>query len=143
MGEDRDQFANRVPTGRVRRGLLIVAGIGCVGMAYLGVLLPGLPATPWVLLASVCFARSSPRLHRWLLRSPLFGRLLQDWHDHRGIRGPVKALACISVIAACTISVGFAGLPTPARVGIAISGLIGLSVILFVVPTVRDHPSSK
>lgn len=124
------------PTG-VRRWLYLTAGLACVGLAYLGAVLPGLPVTPWVLLASYCFGRSSPRLQRWLLRSPVFGRLLRDWHEHRGIRRPAKVVAVVLVCAALTYSVGFAPLPDWVRVAIAGLGAVGLCVILFVVPTVR------
>jgi hypothetical protein len=92
-----------------------------------------------VLLASYCFARSSPRLHRWLLRSPFFGKLLRDWHEHRGIRPRVKAVAAVMVVAACSFSVFFAPIPDWLRWVIAGCGLTGLTVILFVVPTVRDE----
>jgi uncharacterized membrane protein YbaN (DUF454 family) len=47
-----------------------------------------------VLLASYCFGKSSPRLERWLTRSPVFGKLIHDWEKHRGIRRPVKVFAC-------------------------------------------------
>lgn len=121
----------------VRRWLYLTAGLACVGLAYLGAILPGLPVTPWVLLASYCFARSSPRLQAWLLRSPVFGRLVRDWHEHRGIRRPVKVLAVVLVCAALTYSVGFAPIPDWLRIVIACCGVIGIGVILFVVPTVR------
>src|SRR6478752_3338885 len=86
------------PATGLRRGLYLAAGLGCVGLAYLGAVLPGLPTTPWVLLASGCFARSSPRLQAWLRRSPVFGRLLRDWDEHRGIRRPVKAVAAMLIV---------------------------------------------
>lgn len=121
----------------VKRVLLVTAGLLNVGLAYVGWLLPGLPMTPFVLLASYCFARSSPRLQRWLLRSPFFGRVLLDWHTHRGMRPRVKATAVAMLVTACTCSVLFAPVPTWVRGCIGASGLVGLSVILFVVPTVR------
>ena len=127
------------PAVGVRRWLLITAGLVCVGLAYLGVLLPGLPTTPWLLLASYCFGRSSPRLQRWLLRSPVFGRLLRDWHEHRGIRRPVKVLAVGMVIAACSASITFATVPIPLKVVIGVCGAVGIGVIVFVVPTIRDR----
>ena len=125
------------PATGLKRVLFVAAGLGFVGMGYLGAILPGLPTTPWLLAASYCFGRSSPRLQRWLLRSPFFGKLIRDWHEHRGMRRPAKVLACVMVVAACTFSVGFAGLPTWLRCVIGGCGLTGLGVILFVVPTVR------
>ena len=127
----------------VRRVLFVAAGLLCVGLAYLGAILPGLPTTPWVLLAGYCFSRSSPRLERWLKRSPIFGRLLRDWDEHRGIRRPVKVVAVCVVVPVVTLSIVFGGLPI--RVKWVIGGLacVGLCVIVFVVPTVRDRPPSE
>ena len=124
--------------GGLRRVAFLGAGLLCVGLAYLGVLLPGLPATPWVMLASYCFARSSPRLERWLKRSPVFGKLLRDWHEHRGIRRPVKAVAVVLVVTAVTLSVTLTALPVWAKCVIAGLAAVGLCVIVFVVPTISD-----
>ena len=127
----------RVATGP-RRLLYLAGGVGCVGLAYLGAVLPGLPTTPWVLLASYCFARSSPRLERWLKRSPVFGRLLRDWDEHRGIRRPAKVVAVGLIVTVVTLSVVFGGLPVWLRWVIGGCAVCGVSVILFVVPTVRE-----
>ena len=121
----------------VRRWLFLSAGLANVGLAYVGWVLPGIPATPFVLMASYCFARSSPRLQRWLLRTPFFGQLIRDWHAHRGMRPRAKATACLMLTTACTLSVCFAPVPGWVRWCIAGSGLVGLTVILGVVPTVR------
>ena len=109
-------------------------------MAYLGAILPGLPTTPWVLLASYCFARSSPRLQRWLKRSPFFGRLLHDWEEHRGIRLPVKVFSVCLVVTAVTLSITLSNLPVWAKVVIGGLAAVGVCVIVFVVPTIRGGP---
>ena len=67
------------------RGLYTTLGLFFVGLAALGVALPGLPTTPFLLLAAGCFAKSSPHLHRWLLASPLFGPIIHNWQEHRAI----------------------------------------------------------
>lgn len=64
-----------------------------VALATCGVFLPVLPTTPFLLLASACLVRSSPRLHGRLLASPLFGPLLLDWQRQRGVRLHVKVTA--------------------------------------------------
>lgn len=131
------------PVTGIRRVLYVTAGLLCVGMAYLGVLLPGLPATPWVLLASYCFSKSSPRLERWLRRSPIFGRLLRDWHQHRGIRRPVKIVAVCLVVAMVTLSIVFGGLPDWVKCVIAGLAFIGICTIIFVVPTIKNAPQPR
>ncbi|MCE9568226.1 MAG: YbaN family protein [Planctomycetes bacterium] len=112
-------------------------------MAYLGVLLPGLPATPWVLLASYCFSKSSTRLERWLRRSPIFGRLLRDWHEHRGIRKPVKIIAVCLVVTMVSLSIVLGGLPVWVKCVIAGLAIIGLCTITFLVPTIRPPQPTR
>ena len=126
------------PATGVRRVLFLAAGFACLGMAYLGALLPGLPTTPWVLLASWCFARSSPRLQRWLRRSPFFGALLRDWDEHRGIRRPMKIVAAVLIVTVVSLSILSGRLPEWARWVVGASAACGLCVVLFVVPTVKE-----
>lgn len=69
-----------------------------LGMLFLllgavGVVLPLLPTTPFVLLAAWCFARSSPRMHAWLLANPLFGPVLLDWERRQCVSLRVKVVA--------------------------------------------------
>ena len=128
--------ANPVVRTGWRRVALVSLGLALVGMGYLGVLLPGLPTTPFLIGASYCFIRSSPRLHRWLRRSPVFGRLLHDWEVHRGIRRPVKIFAVCLVVTVVSCSIAFSTLPIWVKVMIGGLALVGIAVILFV-PTVR------
>ena len=86
-------------TGPIRRRLHFVLGVVFLAIAVLGVLLPLLPTTPFLLLASYSFARSQPRLQQWLRRSPVFGRLLEDWERARGVRKRVKIVAVLVVLA--------------------------------------------
>lgn len=135
------QPAGAVPqlaTGLKRLGYLL-GGLIAVGLAYLGAILPGLPTTPWVLLASYCFARSSPRLQRWLRRTPVFGHLIHDWERHRGVRRPVKVLAVCLVVGVVGASIILGGLPIWVKAVIGSLALIGISTIVFVVPTARPH----
>ena len=122
-----------------RRVALVILGLGLVGLGYLGILFPGLPTTPFLLGASYCFVRSSPRLHRWLRRSPIFGRLLHDWEVHRGIRKPVKIFAVCMVATVVTCSITFSTLPLWAKCTIGGLACIGIATILCV-PTVGKTP---
>jgi uncharacterized membrane protein YbaN (DUF454 family) len=75
------------------RVFYLILGILCVILAGLGVLLPGLPATPFLLLASFSFARSSKRMHDWLINNSIFGPILQDFLDRKGIRLHIKVIS--------------------------------------------------
>ena len=63
----------------LRKALLIGVGGLALGLGLLGVVLPGLPTTPFVLLAAACFAKASPRLHRRIVGNPLLGPMVRDW----------------------------------------------------------------
>lgn len=115
---------------RLGRGLYAALGLGCVGLGFLGVFLPGLPTTPFILLAGFFFVRSSPRLHAWLEGSRLFGPFLRDWRRHRGIRLSVKLFAVAMVASVVTLSVVVARLPDWARFAILGLAAVGILVIL-------------
>ena len=131
-----------IETPRTVKGPARVLTIGLggffLGLAWLGFVLPGLPGTPFLLLASACWVRSSPRLHRWLLDSRLFGPFLRDWKVHRAVRPGVKRTAALTMVVVVSISLvsgGFRGWALLALVGLS---LVGLAVILRL-PVVPDE----
>ena len=121
----------------IRRRLYVVLGLFFVGVGILGVILPVLPITPWLLLASYCFARSSPRLEAWLRRTPYFGSLIHDWEVHRGVKPRVKASAILIVVLVISSTVLFSGAPDWGKWSAVGLASVGVFCILFVVPTVR------
>lgn len=125
------------------RGVVYMA-LGCffVGLGALGAVLPVLPATPFLLLATYFFARSSPRLYRWLLRSPLFGPFLRDWHQHHGVRPRVKVTAVVLLLAVAAASIIWGNLSWPMLVLLLAAVAVGLWVVLHL-PTIRDTPLAK
>ncbi len=70
---------------RLLRWLLLGVGTLSLGVAGLGIVLSGLPVTPFVLLAAACYLRSSERLYRWLLRNRVFGSIITTWNEKRGL----------------------------------------------------------
>lgn len=84
---------------------LNVIGLIFVALAVLGVFLPLLPTTPFLLLASACFARGSERLHDWLLNNKLFGTALRDFEQGKGIplKGKVAAVGLMWTSLAWTV----------------------------------------
>ncbi|MBM3989283.1 MAG: DUF454 domain-containing protein [Planctomycetes bacterium] len=82
---------------------LLLGGVALL-LAVLGVLLPLVPATPFALLASWSFARSSPRLAAWIQRLPCIGPALADWNLHHGIRRRTRCVAWLGLALGVTIS---------------------------------------
>ena len=80
-------------------------GLLSFGLGFLGAFLPLLPTVPLMILAAFCFAKSSPRLHDWLISHPVFGPSIEDWRRNGAIHPRAKKLATISVAAAFLISV--------------------------------------
>jgi len=81
------------------RGLFLAAGLVCVALGFIGVFLPVLPTTPFLILAVACFARSSRRLENWMLDHPRFGPLLRDWRRRGAIPRRAKMMAFAGILA--------------------------------------------
>jgi hypothetical protein len=103
-------------------GLFLAAGL-------MGIALPVVPTTPFLLLAAGCFAKSSPRLHRWLLDHQTFGPPIRNWQENGAISRPAKRLAVASMAAVLVGSVA-AGMPWRVVVGQVALMAIGAAFVL-------------
>lgn len=101
-------MADRMPepkTGRIKKWVLVSVGCTALALAVLGVVLPGLPTTPFVLLAAACFAKASPQLHSWLLEHRLLGPMVRDWEMHHSLSLKVKCLSTSLMLAMVFLAV--------------------------------------
>jgi len=89
---------------RTKRVILLLVGVVSLILGALGVILPLLPTTPFILLAAFAFANSSEKMHQWLLDHNVFGPLIDDWRRYGSIRRSAKVATVISVIAILGIS---------------------------------------
>lgn len=87
------------------RAIWAVVGCASLGLGLIGVFLPLLPTTPFALLAAYCFARSSPRLHAWLLAHPLMGPAIANWRENGAVSRSAKRAATVAVMLALALSV--------------------------------------
>ncbi|MGC8423413.1 DUF454 family protein [Mixta calida] len=83
----------------MQRIILLIIGWLAIVLGALGVVLPLLPTTPFILLAAWCFARSSPRFHHWLLYRSWFGKYLRHWQQHRALPPGIKGRAMLLTVA--------------------------------------------
>jgi len=97
-GNPGSGLRRKAPASAATRLLLRAAGLALVGLAAVGIVVPGLPTTPLLLLAAACFARSSPRLHAWLLANRVFGPLIREWQETRTVSPRAKALAVSMIV---------------------------------------------
>jgi len=79
-------------------------GLCFVGLAILGVVLPILPTTPFLLVAAYCFAKSSPFLYQKLLNNKIFGPIIYNWQHYRCIEKRAKYIALLTMILSVIIS---------------------------------------
>ena len=79
------------------RVLLIACGTLCVALGVLGIFVPVLPTTPFLLLAAICYARSSERFYHWLLNNRWFGKYIKNYREGRGIPLREKILTLIAL----------------------------------------------
>ncbi len=91
---------------RLQRWLLLACGFLSLGLGAAGVFVPLLPTTPFLLLASACFLRSSNRLHRWLLHHRWFGSYIRNYRDYKATTHRAKVIALILLWG----SIGYAAL---------------------------------
>jgi|AGTN01.3.fsa_nt_gi Uncharacterized protein conserved in bacteria len=121
---------------RVRKWLLIAAGTTCVGLGFIGIFLPVLPTTPFLLLAAVCYAGSSPRFYRWLLENRLFGQYIKNYREGRGITLTAKIVSVTSMCAAIGFSAYFF-VPWLAGKLVLLAIAVGVSAHILTRPTCK------
>jgi len=91
-----------------KRRLLIAAGTLCAGLGIVGVFVPILPTTPFLLLAAACYMRSSERFYRWLTDNRVFGAYVRNYIEGRGMPVRIKAFTILLLWLAIGLSATFA-----------------------------------
>jgi len=101
-------------------------GFMFLGLGFIGVFLPLLPTTPFILVAAGCFAKSSERWHRWLMNNRTFGPMIKNWQEYECVSCNSRRIALLSVTLFGGYSVAFA-LANPYLIA------FGASLILFTI----------
>jgi uncharacterized membrane protein YbaN (DUF454 family) len=109
------------------RVTLLLIGHTSMALGFVGIFVPLLPTTPFVLLAAVCYSRSSERFNTWIHEHERFGPMIHAWREHRAISVRAKIAAALMVLASITYS--FLGLSSPWN---AVALLTGAAVLTFI-----------
>lgn len=111
------------------RPFYFVSGLICLLLALIGIPLPLLPTTPFVLLAAFCFSKSSPRFHQWLLNNRIFGPMIHDWESYGVIPKKAKILATVMMLTMVSYPLFFRDLPLWAVCSVVVVVIVALSYI--------------
>ena len=127
------------PCSGVKRYILIGLGLLALGLAGLGILLPILPTTPFLLLAAYFFLRSSCRLHAWLLNHKVFGPYIWAYQEHRAISAATRRNALILLWLSLVLSGFFVQKPWLW----AVLAVIGIGVSLHLLSLRKFSPEEQ
>lgn len=120
---------------RSARPLYLLLGLICVAVGGIGTVVPGLPTTVFFIIAAWAFSKSSTRLENWVLNLPGIGQMVRDNRAGLGMPRKAKILAISSITLAVGASAGFLIDPAPVRIVVLVAGLVGVTWILWRVPT--------
>ncbi len=121
----RDGFGNMMTP---RRAAWFAFGAAALGLGVIGIVVPLLPTTPFLLLAAFAFARSSERWHAWLIGHRVFGPMIQNWRTH----GAISRRAKISALIAMAVVLGISAAMHVPLLLLAIQALVLAAVAAFI-----------
>jgi uncharacterized membrane protein YbaN (DUF454 family) len=113
----------------LKKWMLIALGSLSLGLGVLGIFLPLLPTTVFLLIAAACYARSSERLYDWLLNHKLFGSYIRNWREHKAIPQRSKTIILLLLWATLLISGLFATSLLIVRFGLLVVGA-GVTILI-------------
>ena len=136
--EDQNIHLAEESSNPVIRILWVVLGSFFVGIGGIGVVVPGLPTTLFLILAAACYIRSSQKLYDWLISNKTFGPYLKDYREGKGIPKKAKILAVSMIVLFVGYSVIFGIEDLNLRIAVGALGLTGLLYVIFKVPVAKD-----
>ncbi|NTW49619.1 MAG: DUF454 domain-containing protein [Chlorobiales bacterium] len=116
--------------------ILIGVGTLCVGLAILGIFLPLLPTTPFLLLAAACYAKSSEKFYNWLISHKWFGNYIKQYREGQGIPFRAKVLGITMNWTMVLISTIFVAKILLLKVFLILSA-VGVTIFMLRMPTLR------
>jgi uncharacterized protein len=107
MNNQAHEIPSKLKKQKAIRALLMGAGTVSLALGAIGIILPILPTTPFLLLAAACYLRSSTRLHKWLINNRWFGEYIKNYQAGRGIPMKTKLIGLVTLWIAILYSTFF------------------------------------
>jgi len=120
------------------KALFIVLGTLSLAIGVLGIFVPGLPTTVFLLLTAGLYVKSSDRMYNWLISNPYLGKYILDFRRRKGMTSKQKAWAIVMMWTMILLSIILLEGSNTLRLVIAGPGVIGTIVIGLIVRTVND-----
>lgn len=121
-------MATRIAKNPILRGIYLVLGLLCLGLAFLG-FLPFIPVFDMLALAAFFFAMSNERLYNWVLNNPRFGGAIRDYRAGLGLSAALKRWAIIAVSLSFAVTIIFF---TDALVGKVLMALLAVAICTYI-----------
>ena len=122
---------------KAKRAVYLVVGTVSLGLACVGIVLPLLPTTPFLLLSAACYLKSSKRMHNWLLNHKLFGQYIKNYLEGKGISLQAKVISLAFLWAAICFSALFVMPLLIVQVVLLVVG-VAVTVHVILVPTFKS-----
>jgi uncharacterized membrane protein YbaN (DUF454 family) len=140
---ERKDYSHEVRKHRFVWVQVVYATLGTLFLVtgIIGIFLPILPTTPFLLLATACYARSSRRFYNWLMNHPVFGPMIVEWRTYKSIPWRIKLVAMVTMFLTFGSSIVFFIRDGRLQLALAFFGLMML-IWLYQIPS-RDRPLDK
>jgi len=123
----------------MRKVLMIIGGSFSLILGVIGIFIPGLPTTPFLLLTAALFLRSSDRLYNWLIQNKYLGKYVLNYRRRKGMTRQQKVYSISLMWIMIAFSACFLIKPLLIRLIVVVAGVVGTVVMGFVVPNASDN----
>jgi len=125
-----DSEESKISKSKVKRVLYYIAGTIFLALGIIGIVFPILPTTPFLLLSAACYVRSSEKAYNWLIHNKLFGKIIRDYREGRGLPIKIKVITIILLWITIFISILFITIFWVQILLIIIASLVSIHIVL-------------
>lgn len=136
----KEEVELEIKKNRIVRVLYMIGGTLSLTLGVIGIFVPGLPTTPFVLLSAALYAKSSEKLYNWLLDNKFLGPRIKNYQKQKGVtlKGKYRIIALMVTMVLFSAFVILRSLFV-AKIAVLTAGVIGVFVVRYVVPTAKEN----